>query len=286
VLVQVHAAGVISHELEWTPTWRTATDQPRAAAIPGHELSGTVVSVGEQVTGLEEGDAVFGIIDAWFAEGAQAELAIAPAEGLAPKPSGMPHVEAAAVPISGLTAWQALFERAQLQPGQRVLIHGGAGAVGTFAVQLAHWRGAEVVATASAHNLQFLKELGADVAIDYHAQRFEDLAGQVDVVLDMVGGETRERSSRVLASHGTLLSVANDSQGTPYFFYVEANRSQLIELARLIDAGLLKSIVDSVLPLERAGEAYRRKPQRGKIVLEVPGATQRPTTPARKAASS
>jgi NADPH:quinone reductase-like Zn-dependent oxidoreductase len=150
-----------------------------------------------------------------------------------------------------------------------VLIHGAAGGVGTFAVQLAHWKRAEVIATASAHNVDFVRELGADVVIDHRSQRFEDVARDVDVVLDTVGGETRERSLRVLKPGGTLISVATDSSETPYFFYVQANRDQLTALAGLIDEGVLTPIVDSVLPLDRARDAYARKPERGKTVLVV-----------------
>jgi NADPH:quinone reductase-like Zn-dependent oxidoreductase len=184
-------------------------------------------------------------------------------------------VQAAVVPISGLTAWQGLFERAGLERGQRVLIHGGAGAVGVFAVQLAHWCGAHVITTVSAHNVEFVRALGADEVIDHRTVRFEDVVHDVDVVFDMVGGETLQRSSAVLKSGGKLVTVAAAGERTPSgvgldaFFIVEANSAQLAELARLIDAGRLRPVVDAVFPLARARAAYEHRTQRGKAVLRI-----------------
>jgi NADPH:quinone reductase-like Zn-dependent oxidoreductase len=189
--------------------------------------------------------------------------------GLARKPRTVDHAHAAVIPISGLTAWQALFDRGRLEAGQRVLIHGGAGGVGSFAVQLARWKGAEIAATAAARSADLVKRLGASIVVDYASQRFEDIVAPVDVVLDTVGGDVLERSKRVLKPGGTLVSVASASQSTPYFFYVQANRRQLDDLARLVDERVLEPIVDSVLPLSRAGEAYLRKPQKGKVVVQV-----------------
>jgi NADPH:quinone reductase-like Zn-dependent oxidoreductase len=269
VLVQVRAAAVTAHELDWAPTWKTRDGAARTLAIPGHELSGVVAAAGKGIAGLATGMEVFGLIDDWFRDGALAEYAIARPEGLAVKPANLGHVEAAAIPISGLTAWQALFDRARLTHGQRVLVQGAAGGVGTFAVQLAHLRGAQVFATVSTANADFVSSLGADVTIDYRIQRFEDLASEVDLVLDLVGGETLERSKRVLAPNGRLISVATTSNGTPYFFYVEANRRELTELGELVGRGTIRSIVDAVMPLDRADDAFQRKPQRGKVVVEV-----------------
>jgi NADPH:quinone reductase-like Zn-dependent oxidoreductase len=269
VLVQVRAAAVTTHELDWAPTWKTRDGAARSLAIPGHEVSGVVAATGKGVTSFATGSDVFGIIDDWFRDGGLAEFAIARPEGLAAKPAKLSHVEAAAIPISGLTAWQALFDRAHLTRGQRVLVHGAAGGVGTFAVQLAHLRGAHAFATVSAANAEFVRSLGADVAIDHRTQRFEDLASEVDVVLDLVGGATLERSKRVLAPNGTLISVATDSKDTPYFFYVEANRRELTELGELVARGTIRAIVDAVMPLDHANDAFQRKPQRGKVVVEV-----------------
>ena len=159
------------------------------------------------MTDLALGDAVFGLND-WFGDGAQAELCIARAGEVAVKPRSLDHVATAAAPISALTAWQGLIDRAQLGRGQRVLIGGAAGGVGVFAVQLARWRGAHVIGTAGAHNLDFVRALGADQVIDYRAQRFDELVRDVDVVFDGVGGETLERSWSVLRPGGRLVTVA------------------------------------------------------------------------------
>ena len=270
VLVRVHATAITPDELNWQPTWQTATGQPRTLQILSHEFSGTVASLGEGVTDLAEGKTVFGLND-WFQEGAQAEFVVARAINVAPKPLHIDHVQAAVVPISGLTAWQALIERAHVSAGQRVLIHGGAGGVGGFAVQLAHHRGAHVITTVSAHNADVVRALGADEVIDYKTAQFEDLAGEVDVVLDTVGGETLQRSKNVLRPGGTLISVASDATATDYFFYVEPNREQLGKIARLIDEGALRPVVDRVFPLDQTRDAYAHKPVRGKIALRVIG---------------
>lgn len=189
LLVRVHAAAVTPTELEWAPTWTTQAGGPRPfPVIPGHEFSGEVRAVGPGVTDLVEGAAIFGMND-WFRDGAQAGYCVARAADVAAKPRSLDHVAAAVTPISALTAWQGLIERAGLAAGERVLIHGAAGGVGLFAVQLARWRGARVIGTASGHNLEFVRSLGAEQVIDYRAERFEDVVRQADVVFDTVGGE-------------------------------------------------------------------------------------------------
>src|SRR5206468_1022255 len=194
VLVRVHAAGVIHTELSWVPTWTTPAGEPRPLpVIPGHEFSGEIAGVGAGVRDAVVGDLVYGLND-WYWDGASAEYCVARVADIAHKPASVDHVHAAATPISALTAWQGLVERAGLAAGQRVLIHGAAGGVGTFAVQLARWRGARVTGTASAANLDFVRRLGADEVIDYRTERFEDVVRDVDVVFDTVGGETLERS--------------------------------------------------------------------------------------------
>jgi NADPH:quinone reductase-like Zn-dependent oxidoreductase len=268
-LVRVYAAAVTPSELGWTPTWQQPNGEPRMLPILGHEFSGVVATVNGGGNDVRSGDEVFGILDNWFEDGAEAEFVVAPLAGLARKPRTVDHAHAAAIPISGLTAWQALFDRGHLQAGQRVLVHGAAGGVGSFAVQLARWKGADVVATAAARSVDLVKRLGASVVVDYTSQRFEDIVGPVDVVLDTVGGDTLERSKRVLTPGGTLVSVASGSKTTPYFFYVKANRQQLGDLARLVDEGILEPLVDSVVPLSNAGDAYQRKPEMGKVVLQV-----------------
>src|SRR5262245_51925167 len=275
VLIGVHAAAVTPTELEWAPTWTTRAGEPRPLpVILGHEFSGEICSVGPGVTDLAPGDAVFGMND-WFRDGAQAEYCVARAADVALKPRSVDHVQAAVTPISALTAWQGLFERARLGAGQCALIHGASGGVGVFAVQLARWRGAHVIGTASASNLDFVRGLGADQVIDYRARRFEDEVRDVDVVFDTVGGETLARSWGVLKAGGKLITVAASGEQTQTqrvreaFFIVEANRSQLREMARLIDAGKIRPVVGAVFPLAEARRAYEHKPAHGKVVLRV-----------------
>ena len=275
VSVRVHAAAVTPTELQWLPTWTTPAGEPRPfPIIPGHEFSGAVHALGPGVADLAVGDTIFGMND-WFGDGAQAELCVARAADVAPKPRSVDHVLAAATPISALTAWQGLIERARLASGERVLIHGAAGGVGVFAVQLAHHRGAHVIATASAHNAEFVRGLGADEVIDYRAQRFEDVARDVDVVFDTVGGDTLARSWGVLGRNGRLVTIAASAEQTheqrvkDAFFIVEPNRMQLAEMARRIDAGGLRPIAGAVFPLADARQAYQHKPPRGKVVLAI-----------------
>jgi NADPH:quinone reductase-like Zn-dependent oxidoreductase len=275
VLVRVHAAGVINTELSWVPTWSTPAGEPRPwPVIPGHEFSGEIAGLGAGVVGVGVGDLVYGLND-WYGDGASAEYCVARVADFAPKPSTVDHVHAAATPISALTAWQGLFERGGLAAGQRVLIHGAAGGVGTFAVQLARWRGARVTATASAANLDFVRSLGADEVIDYRAERFEDVVRDVDVVFDMVGGETLEKSWGLLKPSGRLVTVAASGEQTSderiraAYFIVEPSRTQLAEIARLIDGGALRPVVGAVFPLAEARQAYQHKPRYGKVVLRV-----------------
>ncbi len=275
VSIRVHAAAVTPTELEWAPTWTTRTGEPRPLpVIPGHEFSGEISAVGPGVTHLTPGDAVFGMND-WFRDGAQAEYCVARASEVAAKPRSVDHVSAAVAPISALTAWQGLIDRAGVGPGQRVLIQGASGGVGVFAVQLARRRGAAVIGTASAGNLDFVRGLGAQEVIDHRATRFEDVVRDVDVVFDTVGGATLERSWGVLKPGGKLITVAASEEGTrtqrvrDAFFVVEARRAQLAEVARLIDSGELRPVVGAVLPLARAREAYESKPLYGKAVLRI-----------------
>ena len=275
VLVRVHAAGVIPTELSWVPTWTTRAGEPRPLpVIPGHEFSGEIAALGAEVRDVGVGELVYGLND-WYRDGASAECCVARVADLARKPSSVDHVHAAATPISALTAWQGLVERAGLAAGQRVLIHGAAGGVGAFAVQLARWRGARVTGTASAANLDFVRSLGADEAIDYRAERFEDAVRDVDVVFDTVGGEALERSWGVLKPGGRLVTVAaseertTDERTRDAFFIVEPSRAQLAEIARLIDRGELRPVVGAVFPLAEARQAYQHKPVRGKVVLRV-----------------
>jgi len=281
LLVRVHAAGVTPTELVWFTTTHDNDGGQRRRAILGHEFSGVVAALGEAAVGFEIGQEVYGMND-WFADGALAEYCVTQPTSLAHKPSRVSHVEAAAVPIGALTAWQGLFERANLQAGEHVLVHGGAGAVGSFAIQLARFRGARITATASARNVDFVTGLGADKVIDYRAVRFEDEVADVDVVFDPVGGDTLQRSWSVLRPGGRMVTVAADGESTTdervkrAFFIVEPNQDQLIRIGDLLESGTLHPVVDSVLPLSRApaaftGEVGRRG--RGKIVVTIASET-------------
>jgi NADPH:quinone reductase-like Zn-dependent oxidoreductase len=208
VLLQVHATGITPAELTWDETYQNADGAPRIPSIPGHEVSGVVERMAPDVTDLRPGDEVYGLAD-FPRDGAAAEFAAVRAANLALKPRSITHVQAASLPLSALTVWQALFEHAHLVAGQSVLIHGGAGGVGSLAVQLARWRHARVIATASGRDTAFLRSLGADDVIDYHATRFEEALRDVDVVLDTIGGETRERSWRVLRKGGALIALVS-----------------------------------------------------------------------------
>jgi NADPH:quinone reductase-like Zn-dependent oxidoreductase len=278
VLVKVHAASVMPTELQWDPTFQTTSGSPRPFPIVlGHELSGVVEGNGSSAGRFTIGEEVFGIND-WFSNGAQAEYCVVDESGLAQKPKSLKHTETAVVPISALTAWQGLFEKANLQRGQDVLIHGGAGSVGSFAVQLARWRGARVIATASAGNLDFVQSLGANVVIDYRKTRFEDTICDVDVVFDPVGGETLDRSWKLLKPGGRVVAVAtvsgqtSESRVRDSFMIVRADGSQLAEIARMIDAGELRVFVGATFDLAEAREAYDRAGRggfRGKAALRI-----------------
>ncbi len=281
-LVRVVATSITKTELTWDETYTDCEGRPRIPTIPGHEFAGIVDTLAPDAAGVRVGDAVYAL-SSFCRNGSAAEYIAVRAEDLAPKPRTLNFEQAAAVPLAGLTAWQALFDHAQIEKGERVLIHGAAGGVGTYAVQLASWKGAEVIATASAGNHDFLGELGASEVIDYTRERFEEKVEDVDVVLDSVGAETQERSWSVLRRGGILVSLVSPVSAEKAaslgvrgaFFIVEPNRTQLIELGHLIDAGTLRVIVGAVLPLAKAREAFERGlagHMRGKIVLQVAAA--------------
>ncbi len=280
VLVRVHATAVIAGELTWGVTYQTATGSLNPLPVPGRDLSGVVEEVGPGVTTLVKGSQVFGMLG-YRRDGAGAEYAIALPGELAPEPGTLDHVQAASVPLSALTAWQAFFDQAHLAAGQTILIHGGAGGVGVFAVQLAHWAGAKVIATASRRNHDLLRDLGADEVIDYTTMPFEEAARGVDLVLDTVGGDTLQRSPEVIRPGGMLISIVDDQPPDTItkendvrfaYFVVEPDREELIQIGTLIDSGNLRPIVDTVYPLAQARQAYEQAEKghtRGKIVLRV-----------------
>lgn len=279
VLARVGASGVIANELKWDETYQTVDGAPRPFPIPGHDLSGKVAAVGPGVTDLTMGDAVYALI-AFRRDGADADYVIALPSELAPRPRTLDDTQAGAVPLSALTAWQALFDHGGLSAGQTALIHGAAGGVGVFATQLAHWKGAHVLTTASARDADFVRDLGADEVIDYATTRFEEVVHDADVVFDGVGGETLARSWQVVKPGGFLVSVVSPLSGQPVrddiryvYFIVEPSGAQLREIGALIDAGQMRPIVDQVFPLTQARQAYEAAATghpRGKIVITVP----------------
>ena len=278
-LVRVDACAITPTELSWSETYTTRDGAERLPTIPGYEVSGVVEALGDGVAAPAVGEAVFGLTD-FNRDGAAAEYVLVHADDLAPKPPSLSHVQAASVPLSALTAWQALFDHAGLTQGQRVLIHAAAGGVGTYAVQLARWCGARVIATARAENEGLVRELGADEFIDYTAVPFERQVREVDVVLDTVGGETRERSWGVVRRHGVLVTIvgaASPQDAARHHvrgvdFIVKPIRSQLLKIANLVEAGKVRPIVGAAYPLEKAREAFEdglRGHGRGKRVLQV-----------------
>jgi NADPH:quinone reductase-like Zn-dependent oxidoreductase len=278
VLLRVQAASFTPTELGWPSTWVDRAGHERRPSIPGHEVAGVVAGLGSGTTGFALSDAVYGLTD-WYRDGAAAEYVAVEARNLAPRPDLDP-VQAAAVPLAGLTAYQALFDHGRLAAGQTVLVHGAGGGVGTFVVQLASLAGARVVATGRPWARDLVTDLGADVFVDVDAEPFEPVAGQVDLVVDLVGGTLLERSWSVLRAGGTLVS-ALDVPAPPaaragdvhtVYFAVEPSRPELTELSRRIDAGDLRPIVGSVVPLEEGAQAFRAKQAgsvRGKAVLQV-----------------
>ncbi|MGX1549481.1 NADP-dependent oxidoreductase [Streptomyces adustus] len=282
VVVAVRAASITTGELAWDATWTDSFDgsgRDRTPIVPAHEVSGVVVELGAGVTAPAVGAEVYGLIP-FLRDGAAAEYVAVPAGVLAAKPDGLDHRRAAAVPLAALTAWQGLVDQAHLEPGQHVLVHGGAGGVGSFAVQIAAALGATVTATASARDTGFVADLGARHVIDYAAGRFDDQVADVDVVFDTVGGATQTRSWGVLRPGGVLVSIvappdpgaAEDPGTRGVFFVVEPDRDGLDSISELITSGRLRPQIDRVVPLAQtraAYEALEKEHRRGKVVIHV-----------------
>ena len=279
VLVRVHAAAVNPVDWKIRAGYMKNFLHYSLPFIVGWDLSGVVEAAGTGVADWKAGDEVYSRPDL-SRNGAYAEYIAVRASELGRKPKTLDHVNSAAIPLAGLTAWQAMFDAGGLTAGQRILIHAAAGGVGTFAVQLAKWKGAYVIGTASGRNHAFLRELGADETIDYTQTPFETAVGDVDVVLDAMGGETRQRSWQVLKKGGILVSIvgppsAEDAAAhgvRQVGMFVQPNRAQLEEMAGLVDSGKLRPIVEEVLPLEEAARAHEKNQTlhtRGKLVLRV-----------------
>ncbi len=273
VIVQVYAAGFTPGELDWSGTWTDRAGHDRTPSVPGHDLSGVVVELGYGTTGLTVGQRVFGLTD-WTRDGSLAEYSAVEARNLAPLPADIDHTAAAALPISGLTAWQGLIDHAGLTTGQTVLIHGAAGGVGSIPVQIAREVGARVIGTGRAADRDTALGMGVDAFLDLEADKLEN-AGEVDVVFDVIGGEILDRSTALVRAGGTLVTIARvptvqPKDGRAIFFVVEPDRSRLVDLARRIRDGRIKPLVGAIRPLADAPLAFapdRRTP--GKTIIQI-----------------
>jgi len=279
LLVRVHAAAVNPVDTSIRAGRAGGLSGAELPYVPGFDVSGIVTAIGADVVNFKVDDEVFAMVDLRRG-GTYAEYAVVLENEAALKPTRVNHAEAAAIPLVALTAWQALFEVAKLQKDQTILIHAGAGGVGSIAVQLAKWRGAHIIATASDYNHNFLRELGVDVPVDYRTQNFEDFASDVDVVLDPIGGDTQIRSLQILKEGGILVSIVgltsegrNPSRNVrATSILVQPNSGQLSEIGELIQTGIINPIVSYRFPLEQAPLAHEQsqtRRTRGKIVLEV-----------------
>ncbi|MBM0107396.1 NADP-dependent oxidoreductase [Steroidobacter sp. S1-65] len=279
VQIRIHAAGVNPVDWKIRAGRLQRTSPVTLPYIPGRDVAGIIRSVGPGVTRWKVGDSVIAVLDG----GGFAEYVNVPVENVAPKPAKLSFEEAAGIPTASLAAWRTLIVNADIKQGQRVLIHGGAGGVGSTAVQLAHWRGAHVITTASERNHEYLKALGADEVIDYRTTRFEDVVKNVDVVLDTVGGETLQRSPAVLRQGGTLLTIVGRPPAeacserklrcpSPSTATRAQPGEELAELGKLFDQGTLKMNLDARFPLEQATKALELSEgghARGKIIVVV-----------------
>lgn len=278
VLIKVYATSV--NPIDWKIRKGLKKDgAPHFPMILGRDVSGVIEKVGDRVSGFEPGDEVFSYSNP-SRSGTYAELVVVRSGEVAHKPETIGHELAASIPLAGLTAWQGIFDHGKLKAGQKILIHGASGGVGTLAVQLAKWKGAYVIGTASTKNVAFLKELGADRVIDYKNEDFSEQLGYVDLVFDTIGGEVQAKSLKILKPGGILVSTvgikapeAMKAKGITGVAYMsQPYGDQLQELAKLIDAGYVKPVVSKILPLKDAEEAHRISEEghtRGKIVLLV-----------------
>ncbi|WP_224547809.1 NADP-dependent oxidoreductase [Mesorhizobium sp. CA16] len=273
VLVQVYAAGFVNTELEWPSTWADRAFRDRAPSILGHELAGVVTALGYGTTGLSIGQRVFGLSD-WHRDGTLAEYVAMEARNLAPLPGDVDFTVGASLPISGLTAWQGLFQHGRLQVGQSVLAHGAAGAVGSMVAQLAREAGAYVIGTGRAADRQKALDFGANEFVDLGNDTLEDIGG-VDLVFDVIGGDIQKRSAALIRAGGTLVTVVGPTDvrpadGLAIDFVVEADRAQLSEIVQRIRDGRLRTNIGKVASLVDAVAAFNSTERRaGKTVIRV-----------------
>jgi len=273
VIVQIHASGFVPTELTWPSTWSDRLNRDRTPTIPGHELAGVVTALGYGTTGLSVGQRVFGLAD-WYRDGTLAEYIAIEARNLAPLPGDVDFMVGASLPISGLTAWQGLFEHGRLRAGQSVIAHGAAGAVGSMVTQLAHEFGAYVIGTGRAADRQKALDFGANEFVDLGNDSLEDV-GNVDLVFDLIGGDIGKRSARLVRAGGTLVSIVGPSETQPadglaIDFVVESDRAQLGEIVQRIRDGRLRTNIGTVSSLDDAVAAFNPTERRsGKTVIRV-----------------
>jgi NADPH:quinone reductase-like Zn-dependent oxidoreductase len=273
VVVEVHASGFVPTELTWPSTWTDRLDRDRTPSIPGHELAGVVSALGYGTAGLSVGQRVFGLTD-WTRDGTLAEYAAIEARNLAPLPGDVDFTVGASLPISGLTAWQGLFEHGRLQSGQSVLAHGAAGAVGSMVVQLAREFGAWVIGTGRAADRQKALDFGAQEFIDLDNDGLEDV-GEVHLVFDVIGGDIANRSAGLIRAGGALVTVvgptkARPADGRTVDFVVESDRAQASEIVQRVRDGRLRTNIGNVATLENAVAAFNPTERtNGKTIISV-----------------
>jgi NADPH:quinone reductase-like Zn-dependent oxidoreductase len=275
VVVEVHASGFVGTELSWPSTWTDRIGRDRTPTIPGHELAGVVTGLGYGTAGLSVGQRVFGLAD-WYRDGTLAEYIAIEARNLAPLPGDVDFTVGASLPISGLTAWQGLFDLGRLRAGQSVLAHGAAGAVGSMVTQLAREFGAYVIGTGRAADRRKALDFGANEFVDLENDSLEDVGG-VDLVFDLIGGDIGKRSARLARPGGTLVSIvgpveARPADGLAVDFVVEADRAQLGEIVERVRDGRLRTNIGTVASLDEAVGAFNSKERRtGKTIIRVRG---------------
>jgi NADPH:quinone reductase-like Zn-dependent oxidoreductase len=273
VIVRIHASGFVPTEMAWPSTWTDRRDQDRTPSIPGHELAGVVSALGYGTTGLSVGQRVFGLAD-WHRDGTLADYVAIEARNLAPLPGDVDFTVGASLPISGLTAWQGLFEHGRLQAGQSVLAHGAAGAVGSMVTQLAREFGAYVIGTGRAADRKKALDFGAQEFVDLENDALEDV-GSVDLVFDVIGGDIQKLSASLIRAGGTLVTVigppeARPTDGLAIDFVVETDRAQLREIVQRVRDGRLRTNIGTVATLDDAVAALNPTERRnGKTIIRI-----------------
>ncbi len=273
VVVQVHASGFVNTELEWPSTWIDRLGRDRTPSIPGHELAGVVTALGYGTTGLSVGQRVFGLTD-WTRDGTLAEYAAVEARNLAPLPGDVDFTVAASLPISGLTAWQGLFQHGRLQAGQSILAHGAAGAVGSMVTQLAREAGAYVIGTGRPADRQTALDFAAHEFVDLENDALEEV-GEVDLVFDVIGGDIQKRSAGLIRAGGTLVTIvgppeARPAEGLAIDFVVESDRAQLSEIVQRVRDGRLRTNIGKIANLDNTIAAFNPTERRtGKTIIRV-----------------